>query len=310
MKKQPTQPTVYETVTARIITALEAGRIPWAKPWSTAGALDPFPRNFRTGVPYRGANVLLLWASAYASPYWLTFKQAKELGGTVRKGETGTPILFWKIATDRDETRETTEPTTEDGESKRSFLCRSYMVFNVEQCDGLELPASPSPSPRPESKRDQACEALVAGWEGRPSLHLENDHEGRAYYCPGTDSVHMPVSSRFVDTPHYYATMFHELIHSTGHPSRLNRSVGKSFGDELYSKEELTAEVGASFLCAIAGISNERTEQNSTAYLQSWIAALKGDTRLIVTAAAAAQKAVDLIVGNTADVMRNGRGGS
>ena len=297
MKKQPAQPTVYETVTARIVTALEAGRIPWAKPWSTAGAVDPFPRNFRTGVPYRGANILTLWASAYASPYWLTFKQAKELSGTVRKGETGTPILFWKIATDRGETRETTKPTTEDVESKRSFLCRSYTVFNVEQCDGLELPASPSPAPRPEIKSNQACEALVSGWEGRPSLHLENDHEGRAYYRPGTDSVHMPVSSRFVDKPHYYATLFHELIHSTGHASRLNRVFGKSFGDALYSKEELIAEVGASFLCAIAGISNQRAEQNSTAYLQSWIAALKGDARLIVTASAAAQKAVDLIAG-------------
>ena len=107
----------------------------------------------------------------------------------------------------------------------------------------------------------------------------------------------MPVSSRFVDKPHYYATPFHELIHSTGHASRLNRVFGKSFGDALYSKEELIAEVGARFLCAIAGISNQRAEQNSTAYLQSWIAALKGDARLIVTASAAAQKAVDLIAG-------------
>jgi antirestriction protein ArdC len=296
MKNQPTQPTVYEAVTARILTALEAGRIPWARPWSTAGAVDPFPRNFRTDVPYRGANVLILWASAYASPYWLTFKQARELGGTVRKGEIGTPILFWKIAGDSKETNESTEPTTEDGESKRRLLCRSYTVFNVEQCDGLQLPASPSPSPQPEIQRDRACEAILTGWEGRPSLRPENEHESRAYYCPDTDSVHMPSISRFVDMPHYYATLFHELIHSTGHPTRLNRSFGKSFGDALYSKEELTAEVGASFLCAITGISNQRTEQNSAAYLQHWIAALKGDARLIITAAAAAQKAVDLIV--------------
>ena len=123
--------------------------------------------------------------------------------------------------------------------------------------------------------------------------------ERRAYYRPGTDSVHMPARSRFVDAPHYYSTLFHELVHSTGHGSRLNRTFGAHFGDELYSKEELVAEMGAAYLCAIAGIANEHTDRNTTAYIQSWISRLEEDNRLIVHAAANAQKAVDLIVGTT-----------
>jgi antirestriction protein ArdC len=132
-----------------------------------------------------------------------------------------------------------------------------------------------------------------------PALYLSSPNEYRAYYRPSTDSVHMPVRSRFVDAPHYYSTLFHELIHSTGHESLLNRTFGNRFGDELYSKEELVAEMGAAFLCAIAGIVNERTDRNTTAYIQNWIEELEKDNRLIVHAAANAQRAVDLILGST-----------
>ncbi len=283
----------YEAVTARIIESLKAGIIPWAKPWKGNGSNNPFPRNFKSGAPYRGANILILWSSTYSSPYWLTFKQAKELGGTVRKGEKGTQILFWKIsAKDADKT-----PPVEitDDKERKSFFCRSYTVFNVEQCDGLKVPEAIATLP--EIDQDERCETIVTGWASRPSLNLDNAHEGRAYYRPGTDTVHMPIRSRFVDAPHYYATLFHELIHSTGHKGRLDRTFGDSFGDHLYSKEELVAEVGSGFLCAIAGIANERTEQNSTSYIQHWIEALKGDSRLVITAASAAQKAADEIVG-------------
>src|SRR5208282_6115200 len=131
------------------------------------------------------------------------------------------------------------------------------------------------------------------------SLHLYGETEYSAYYRPSTDSVHMPVRSRFVDAPHYYSTLFHELVHSTGHESRLNRTFGDRFGDELYSKEELVAEMGAAFLCAIAGIANEHTDRNTTAYIQNWIEKLEEDNRLIVHAAANAQRAVDLILGST-----------
>jgi antirestriction protein ArdC len=145
----------------------------------------------------------------------------------------------------------------------------------------------------------EACEALVNGWENRPTLHLTNQLEMRAYYVPRTDSVHMPARSRFVDAAHYFSTLFHELVHSTGHGSRLNRTFGAHFGDELYSKEELVAEMGAAYLCAIAGIANDQTDRNTTAYLQSWIAKLEEDNRLIVHAAANAQRAVDSIMGTT-----------
>ena len=132
-----------------------------------------------------------------------------------------------------------------------------------------------------------------------PALYLNSPNEYRAYYRPSTDSVHMPARSRFVDVPHYYSTLFHELVHSTGHASRLNRTFGDRFGDELYSKEELVAEMGAAFLCAVAGIANEHTDRNTTAYIQNWIAKLEEDNRLIVHAAANAQRAVELILGST-----------
>jgi antirestriction protein ArdC len=137
--------------------------------------------------------------------------------------------------------------------------------------------------------------------ERPPALELNNTTECRAYYRPSTDAVHMPARFRFVDASHFYSTLFHELVHSTGHETRLNRTFGASFGDDLYSKEELIAETGAAFLCAIAGIASEHTERNTTAYIQNWIAKLEGDNRLVLQAAAAAQKAVDLIAGYTPD---------
>jgi antirestriction protein ArdC len=169
----------------------------------------------------------------------------------------------------------------------------------VEQCDGLKLPEIEQPTTAPEIDDDELCESIVTGWENRPALHLNSPTEYRAYYRPSTDSVQMPARSRFVDAPHYYNTLFHELVHSTGHESRLNRIFGDRFGDELYSKEELVAEMGAAFLCAVAGIANEHTDRNTTAYIQNWIAKLEEDNRLIVHAAANAQRAVDLILGTT-----------
>ncbi len=181
---------------------------------------------------------------------------------------------------------------------------QGYTVFNVEQCDGLilpeiEQPTNEQPTNAPEIDKDEICECIVTGWEKRPTLHLTSPTEYRAYYRPSTDSVHMPARPRFVDAPHYYGTLFHELIHSTGHESRLNRIFGDRFGDSLYSKEELVAEMGAAFLCAIAGIANEHTDRNTTAYIQNWIAKLEADNRLVIHAAANAQRAADCILGNT-----------
>ena len=290
------RPSIYQTVTDRILSSLKAGVIPWEKPWKSPRYTGgPFPRNFYTGKPYRGINVLLLWSSEYSSPFWLTFKQAQALKGSVRKGEHGTPIIFYKQLP---EYAKKDEDSTGEDERVPFVLCH-YTVFNVEQCDGLTLPEISQPAIAPEVDEDEICESIVTGWENRPALHLNSPTEYRAYYQPSTDSVHMPSRSRFVDAPHYYSTLFHELVHSTGHASRLDRTFGDRFGDELYSKEELVAEMGAAFLCAIAGIANDHTDRNTTAYIQNWIEKLEKDNRFIVNAAANAQRAVDLILGST-----------
>ncbi len=289
------KPNVYQIVTDRILASLKNGIIPWEKPWTAPTyAGGSFPRNFKTGRDYRGINVFLLWSSPYASPFWLTFKQALDLKGNVRKGEKGTQIVFYKqLATPSAKTA----AAAEDKDDRAAFVLTYHTVFNVEQCENLQIPAMEPTAPRTALEDDDACEAIVNAWENRPSLHLDNEAERRAYYRPGTDAVHMPARSRFVDTPHYYSTLFHELVHSTGHESRLARPFGAQFGNDLYAKEELIAETGAAFLAAIAGIANDRTDRNTTAYIQNWIAKLEQDHRLIVTAAAAAQKAVDLITG-------------
>lgn len=290
------RPSIYQTVTDRIVSSLKAGVIPWEKPWKTPRFTGgPFPRNFFTGKPYRGINVLLLWSSDYSSPFWVTFKQAQELKGNVRKGERGTPIVFYKQLPER--TKQEGEATDED--ERAPFLLCYYTVFNVEQCDGLKLPEFEQPITTPEIDEDELCECIVTAWEKRPALHLTSPTEYRAYYRPSTDSVHMPARSRFVDAPHYYSTLFHELVHSTGHESRLNRTFGDHFGDELYSKEELVAEMGAAFLCAIVGIANEHTDRNTTAYIQNWISKLEADNRLVIHAAASAQRAADCILGES-----------
>ena len=282
-------------MTDRIISSLKAGVIPWEKPWKTSSfAGGPFPRNFLTGKPYRGINIMLLWSNDYSSPFWLTFKQAHELKGHVRKGEVGTPIVFYKQLPE-DKKKQAAKDGEED--ERAPFLLCHYTVFNVEQCDGLTLPELDQPETAPDVDEDELCESIVAAWESRPAMHLTSPTEHRAYYRLGTDSVHMPARSRFVDTAHYYSTLFHELVHSTGHSSRLNRTFGDRFGDELYSKEELVAEMGAAFLCAIAGIANEHTDRNTTAYIQNWISKLEEDNRLVIHAAANAQRAADCILG-------------
>ena len=298
--KTTEKPSIYQVVTDRIIASLEQGIIPWEKPWQspTVGG-GSFPRNFRTGKPYRGINVFLLWASPFSSPFWLTFKQAQDLKGNVRKGEKGTQIVFYKQLRSRtSKDAKPTPDTTEDTHDRAPFVLTYYTVFNVEQCENLQIPTIEPTAPIADSDTDEACEAIVTGWTG-PALNLTAEHEGRAYYNRSRDAVHMPLRRRFVDAAHYYSTLFHELIHSTGHESRLARTFGDRFGDELYSKEELVAETGAAFLCAIAGIANQHNDRNTTANIQNWIEKLQGDNRLIIHAAANAQKAVDLITGQS-----------
>ena len=276
---------VYETVTNRIIAALEGGVIPWRKEWAVAAA--KLPANYISKRTYRGINVWLLLDDRYTSNHWLTYKQAVAIGANVRKGEKGTPIMFWKFD------KRTNE---ESGKAESWVLARQYTVFNVEQCDGIpaEIPAGVTVA---EFEPLEAAEAIAEGYLRRgPSLA----HGGNsAYYMSLTDHVQMPHREVFTSPDAYYSTLFHELAHSTGHQSRLARyEIGEkaSFGSESYSKEELTAEITAAFLCAEAGISNVTVETNHAAYLQHWLTALKHDKTLVVSAAQRAQKAADYIL--------------
>ena len=230
-------------------------------------------------------------SAGYSSPYWLTFRQAKELGGHVRQGETGLPVVYWRFGT-----RE-----VQDGDEiieKRSVLCRYYTVFNEEQCADLRLqPARPTEN-QPQVGPIETCEQVVSGWLSRPVIHHGGDI---ASYNKVVDLVRMPNRSCFDGSEEYYSTLFHELVHSTGHPARLDRSTLRDFerfGDEIYSREELVAEMGAAFLSGYCGIEN-RTIKNSAAYLANWLEALKSDARMVLIAAGQAQKAADLILGVT-----------
>src|SRR6266849_6724597 len=273
---------VYEIVTQQVIKQLEAGVAPWRRPWRTLP-----PANLISKKPYRGINVFLLALTGYGSQYWLTYRQAHALGGNVRKGEHGTKIVFWKF--DRYET-ETADGETE--ERKSAFL-RYYTVFNLEQTEGLRaLLALPPAFPI------ESAEEIVKGMPNPPAL----EQDFRAAYIPSRDTVTMPSRTAFESQAEYYSTLFHELTHSTGHAKRLAREGFDSpekFGSESYSREELIAEMGSAMLSGIAGI-EQATISNSAAYLHSWIKRLKADSRLVVSAASAAQKAADYIRGESA----------
>jgi antirestriction protein ArdC len=270
---------VYSIVTEQILRQLESGVAPWHRPWTTE-----IPKSLSSGRAYRGLNVFLLASNGYGSPYWLTYKQAIERGGHVRKGEDGTRIVFWKIGT-----RET-EDAGGDSIERKSIVLRYYVVFNVEQCEGIAAPTSSSiVNPIEE------CERIVRQMPNPPAM----EQYSRAWYRPSSDTVGMPSRNAFNSAEEYYSTLFHELAHSTGHPKRIGRDgIEKlnTFGSESYSKEELIAEMGAAMLCGVAGI-ERNTLSNSAAYLRSWIDVLKTDSRMVVSAASQAQKAADYIQG-------------
>lgn len=273
---------VYDLITQRIVALLEQGTVPWHKPWKV---LSGMPRNLVSKKAYRGVNVLLLHAMNYESPFWLTFKQAHDLGGTIRKGEKACQVVFWKRHQVKDEIT---------GEMERIPLLRYYYVFNASQCDGLKhIPASVLETPTGGQSR--AAE-MVAAMPNPPEIR---HGMRRACYLPSPDIIEMPDQARFDTDAAYHAALFHEMIHSTGHTSRLARPAimeMEEFGSDSYSKEELVAEIGAAFLCGHAGIS-DRVIDNSAAYLNGWLEKLKNDRKLIVQAAAQAQRAADYILG-------------
>ena len=274
----------YDRITERIMALLAQGTVPWHKPWK---AKTGWPRNYVSKKPYRGINVFLLAAMSYESPFWLTFHQASQLGGTIRKGEKSCPVVFWKQFQVEDEV---------SGEAKKIPLLRIYHVFNAAQCDGLKsisVTADITPLSAP-TKPDE----IVAFMPKRPEI---KHGMSKAFYSPREDIVAMPDRARFENEAGYFATLFHELVHSTGNESRLNRvtlAESSGFGSDPYCKEELIAEMGAAFLCGHAEII-ERTIDNSAAYLNGWLDRLRNDKMLIVQAAAQAQKATDFILGRS-----------
>jgi antirestriction protein ArdC len=284
---------VYALVTERITQALEAGAIPWHRPWTATGGL---PRNLSTKRAYRGMNLLLLSVGQpYVSPWWLTFRQAHELGGHIRKGEHASIVTFWK-RTDAEPMpcEEADAQASETRTDRRPPILRYYNVFNVEQCEGIDTPPSDEFQPK-EHERIARCEEIVQAMPQRPSMRHDPKH---ALYSPQADTVGIPDIAQFNTAQDYYATLFHELVHSTGHAQRLARpALGcpLPFGTPDYSREELVAELGAAFLCAHAGIF-PATVDNQAAYIGSWLAALRSDKRMLPVAAAQAQRAADYIL--------------
>jgi antirestriction protein ArdC len=282
---------IYQRVTAQIVASLEQGVRPWLKPWNAEHAAGRITRPLRgNGIPYQGINVLMLWGAAiergYAAPIWMTFKQALELGGSVRKGEKGTSVVYASSIT----RTETDSDTGEESERDIPFL-KDYTVFNVEQIDGLpahfHTPATPQLDP---VQRIERAEQFFAA-TGASVRHGGN----QAYYSVASDFVQMPLFETFRDAESYYATLAHELTHWTRHPSRLDRSFGrKRFGDEGYAMEELVAELGAAFLSADLSLTPEPREDHA-AYIGHWLTVLKNDKRAIFTAASHAQRAADFL---------------
>jgi len=276
---------IHEAITERFIEQLKGGTVPWRKPWFSV-------QNIVSRQPYRGINALLLGSSAYQSPFWISFKQALDLGGHVKKGERSTPVIYYKILEKRDEAGNIF--VREDGRPARIPFVRWANVFNLDQTEGIESPAITANQNVIQPHENAA--AIVENARLCP-IH----HAGfAAFYSPSDDVIRVPAPSTFHSQEDYFHTLYHEMTHATGHGSRLNRegiADGVRFGSEKYSREELIAELGAAFLSNEAGILDAVRFENSAAYLASWIQKLESDPRLIVSAASHAQRASDFIRG-------------
>jgi antirestriction protein ArdC len=273
---------LHKEITDRIVARLQMGVVPWRQPWSSKG-FGVMPRNASTQRAYSGANVLLLWSraqeSGFQAPLWLTFKQALELGGNVRKGEKGETVIYVSKIIKKDDAT---------GERRTIPFLKAYTVFNVAQCDNLPAKVTdPNGAQRVVNpgQRDELADAFIDA-TGADYRH----GEPRAYYRPIGDYVNMPAFESFTNASRYYGTAFHELGHWTGAEKRLNRQFGKRFGDQAYSAEELVAELTSAFLCAEFAFDNDGQD---AAYIASWIKFLTDHDKAIVAAAAAASRAVE-----------------
>lgn len=275
---------VYEIVTEKIIDILEKGTIPWQKSSHQTPAM-----NLITKKPYRGINSMLL-AWGYSSPYWLSFAQAKNLGGYVNSGEKASIVVFWtQFVRDKKDAYGNLVKDENGKVLKESIpVLRYYSIFNSEQCT---LPEGKIPE-TPIRESLTSADSIVEGYKDCPEIQYKNISTGE--YSHALDVIKMPVEENFTSQEESKATLFHELVHSTGHSNRLNRKEPAEGYMAEYGKEELIAEIGAAFLCYETGI--EKTIPNQAAYISGWLNTLKEDKRMIITASSAAQKAVEYIL--------------
>lgn len=277
-----TKVNVYEVVTEKILTAMSKGIVPWQKCWKGGNA--DLPRNGVSRRPYSGINSFLLSLSGYGDPRFYTFNQINALGAKVRKGEHGSMVVFWKPIKVQDK---------ETGKEKMIPLLKHYTVFNAEQTEGI-VPLITVTDP--EFDPLASAEAIVANMPNCPKINHRS--QNRAFYRPSTDEITLPLRAQFESAEGYYATLFHELGHSTGYESRIGREgIGTfdHFGSDKYGNEELVAELTSAFLCAAAGIDNRIEDQ--AAYLDSWMRTIRAEPKILIGAASKAQKAADYIIG-------------
>jgi len=285
---------LYDEVTARIVAELEAGRVPWVQPWGVSGAVGPaLPRNAVSGRVYSGINILILWSAVIAAGYptqgWLTFRQALDAGGNVRKGERGTMVVY----ADRFVPEGEKERAAESGDAAKAIpFLKRFVVFNVAQCEGLGAGLAPELLPLAEREIVPAAEALIAA--SGVDVRVGGDE---AFYVPSADYVQVPPQPAFFDQINYYRTCLHELTHATGHASRLNRKLLNAFGSKHYAREELVAEMGSAFLCAALGIAPTVRHAD---YIGCWLDVLREDNRAVFRAASAASKAADWLLARAA----------
>jgi antirestriction protein ArdC len=277
---------LYSEVSSRIIAELEAGAAPWIKPWSATPGQN-VPQNAVTNRPYSGCNVILLWLArdrGWSTPRFLTFKQAMEAGGHVRKGEHGTKVYFVKQLQVR-------EKGADEPETRLIPMMREYTVFNVDQCDNLpdSVTAGKPMRVRNPDMRDQLADDFLHA----TGADIRGGH-GEAYFVPSHDFISMPAFEAFKGADHFYNVAFHELTHWTGHKSRLDRDLKNRFGSRDYAAEELVAELGAAFLCAEFGFDGD---VRNAGYIATWIDLLKSDKRAFFTACSKASKAADYLRG-------------
>ncbi|MCW2406073.1 antirestriction protein ArdC [Sphingobium sp. B1D7B] len=281
---------LYDEVTQRIVSELEAGRLPWVQPWGMTGGIGPgLPRNALTARPYSGVNILILWGAViehgWPSQSWLTFRQAQEAGGCVRKGERGQCVVYADRFTPEAEKQ---RADRDGGEAKAVPFLKRFTVFNVAQCEGLREGLASDPAPLPEREVVPLAEEVIAA--SGADFRIGGD---KAFYVPSLDYVQVPPQPAFFKQVNYYRTCLHELTHATGHANRLGRNLVNAFGSKDYAREELVAEMGSAFLCAALGISPTVRHAD---YIGAWLEVLREDNRAIFRAASAASKAADWLL--------------